>query len=77
MMGWQAIAGVDYQWTEPLSVGLKFRWTDLGNFSGDPVAWDQLRSHASHNKRADMVKYNAMTNDLSFWAMTLSMKYAF
>jgi opacity protein-like surface antigen len=77
VMGWQAIAGVDYQWTEPISVGLKFRWADLDDFSGDPVAWDQLRSHASNNKRNDMVKYNAMTSDLSFWAMTLSMKYAF
>ena len=77
VMGWQAIAGVDYQVTEPMSVGLKFRWADLDDFSGDPVAWDQLRSHASNNKRNDMVKYNASTNDLSFWAMTLSMKYAF
>ncbi len=77
VISWQAIAGVDYQLTEPMSIGLKFRWTDLGDFSGDPVAWDQLRSHASNNKRNDMVKYSAMTNDLTFWAMTLSMKYAF
>ncbi len=77
VLSWQAIAGVDYQLTEPMSIGLKFRWTDLGAFSGDPVAWDQLRSHASHNKRNDMVQYSAMTNDLTFWAMTLSMKYAF
>ena len=46
LFGYQVIAGVDYQVSEPVSIGLKFRWADFGEFE-DGREWDQLRSHDS------------------------------
>ena len=47
LFGYQVLAGVDYQVSEPVSIGLKFRWADFGEFESDPREWDQLRSHES------------------------------
>ena len=49
LFGYQVIAGVDYQVSEPVSIGLKFRWADFGEFE-DGEEWDQLRSHESENR---------------------------
>ena len=32
LFGYQVLAGVDYQVSEPVSIGLKFRWADFGEF---------------------------------------------
>ena len=36
LFGYQVLAGVDYQVSDPVSIGLKFRWADFGEFEGDP-----------------------------------------
>ena len=77
LFGYQVVAGVDYQVSEPVSIGLKFRWTDFGEFEGREQ-WNQLRSHESANMRPeDPVYYKVMTNDIQFWGVSLNMKYQF
>ena len=77
LFGYQVIAGVDYQVSEPVSIGLKFRWADFGEFE-DGREWDQLRSHPSTNLRpGDPVRYIMSTDDIQFWGVSLNMKYQF
>ena len=77
LFGYQVIAGVDYQVSEPVTIGLKFRWADFGEFEGGEE-WDQLRSHESENLRPeDPVRYKVMTDDIQFWGVSLNMKYQF
>ena len=78
LFGYQLIAGVDYQVSEPVSIGLKFRWADFGEFESDPREWDQLRSHESARRPGGArVQYTAMTEDIQFWGVSLNMKYQF
>ena len=78
LFGYQVIAGVDYQVTDPVSIGLKFRWADFGEFESDPREWDQLRSHESaRSPGGARVQYKVMTDDIQFWGVSLNMKYQF
>ena len=78
LFGYQIVAGVDYQVSEPVSIGLKFRWADFGEFESDPREWDQLRSHESARRPGGArVQYTAMTDDIQFWGVSLNMKYQF
>ena len=77
LFGYQIVAGVDYRVSEPVSIGLKFRWADFGEFE-DGREWDQLRSHPSTNLRpGDPVRYIMSTDDIQFWGVSLNMKYQF
>ena len=78
LFGYQVIAGVDYRVSEPVSIGLKFRWADFGEFESDPREWDQLRSHESAiSPGGGRVRYKVMTDDIQFWGVSLNMKYQF
>ncbi len=77
LFGYQVLAGVDYRVSEPVTVGLKFRWADFGEFESDPREGDQLRSHDATNNRGDRVRYNVTTEDIQFWGVSLNMKYQF
>ena len=46
LFGYQALAGVDYQVSEPLTIGLKFRYAMFGEFE-DNSEYTRLRGHAS------------------------------
>ncbi len=82
LLGVQAIAGVDYQMIEPVTVGLKVRWAGFSEFE-DGEEYDALRSHDSTNSsdpadpRSARVRYGISTDDLSFWGVSLNMKYQF
>lgn len=77
LFGYQALAGVDYRVSDPVSIGLKFRWADFGEFK-DEAEWDQLRSHDSARAPGGpRVRYFVMTDDIQFWGLSLNMKYAF
>ena len=77
LFGYQAIAGVDYRVSEPVTIGLKFQWADFGEFE-DGEEWDQLRSHESTVRPGGArVRYTAMTEDIQFWGVSLNMKYQF
>ena len=74
---YQLIAGVDYWVSEPVSLGLKFRWADFGKFE-DEREWNQLRSHDSAIRPGgERIQYKVMTNDIQFWGVSLNMKYQF
>ena len=77
MFGYQALAGVDYQVSDPVSIGLKFRWADFGEFK-DESHYDSLRNHASVAGNPPVpVTYYVRTDDIQFWGVSLNMKYAF
>ena len=78
LFGYQVLAGVDYQVSEPVSIGLKFRWADFGEFESDPTEWNQLRSHDSaRSPGGARVQYKVMTDDIQFWGVSFNMKYQF
>ena len=45
VVGYQVLAGVDYRLSDPVMLGVKFRWADFGEFVSGLTPWDQLRSH--------------------------------
>ena len=72
LFGYQALAGVDYQVSEPLTIGLKFRWADFGGFE-DESEYTELRGHTSVAGKPYYIK----TDDIQFWGVSLNMKYQF
>ena len=77
LFGYQVLAGMDYRVSEPVTIGLKFRWADFGEFESDQTEWDQLRSHNSTNGRGTRIRYAVTTDDIQFWGVSLNMKYQF
>lgn len=82
LFGYQAIAGLDYQLRESVTIGLKFRWAGFSEFE-DGAEYAQLRSHDSTNSRdtndprSARVRYAFTTDDLTFWGLSLNLKYQF
>ena len=77
MVGYQLLAGVDYRLREPVTLGVKLRWADFGEFVSEPTPWDQLRSHESSVGRGEDILYQMTTDDSRFWGVSLSLKYQF
>ena len=77
LFGYQALAGVDYQVSEPLTIGLKFRYADFGEFE-DQSEYTEIRGHASvAGNPPKPVTYYIRTDDIQFWGVSLNMKYQF
>ena len=77
LVGYQVLAGVDYQVSEPVTLGLKFRWADFGTFE-DESEYTRLRGHASvAGNPPRPVTYYIRTDDMQFWGVSLNMKYQF
>ncbi len=77
LFGYQALAGVDYQVSEPLTIGLKFRYAMFGEFE-DESAYTRLRGHASvAGNSLKPATYYIRTDDIQFWGVSLNMKYQF
>ena len=77
LVGYQLLAGVDYRLGEPVTLGVKFRWVDFGEFVSEPIPWNQLRSHESSVGRGETVLYQMTTDASRFWGVSLSLKYRF
>ena len=77
MVGFQLLAGVDYKLRDPVTLGLKFRWADFGEFVSAPTPWSQLRSHESSVGRGEAIRYQITTYDSRFWGVSLRLKYQF
>ena len=77
MAGYQLLAGVDYRIRDPITVGVKLRWADFGEFESQPTPWDQLRSHESSVGRGDTIRYQVTTGDSRFLGISLDLKYRF
>ena len=78
LFGYQALAGVDYQVSEPLTIGLKFRYAMFGEFE-DESQYTKLRGHAPvvGNPPTTPATYYINTDDIQFWGVSLNMKYQF
>ncbi|MCY4131390.1 MAG: outer membrane beta-barrel protein [Nitrospira sp.] len=78
LFGYQALAGVDYQVSEPLTIGLKFRYAMFGEFE-DESQYTRLRGHAPvvGNPPTRPATYYINTDDIQFWGVSLNMKYQF
>ena len=78
LFGYQALAGVDYQVSEPLTIGLKFRYAMFGEFE-DESDYTKLRGHAPlvGNPATQPATYYISTDDIQFWGVSLNMKYQF
>ena len=77
LLGYQALAGVDYRVSDQVSLGVKVRWADFGEFSAGRE-WDQLRSHDSAiGPSGQRVQYEITTDDIQFFGASLSVKYHF
>ena len=77
MAGYQVLGGVDYRLSDPVTLGVKFRWADFGEFASEPRPWNQLRSHESDIGRGEPILYQVTTEDSRFWGVSLSLKYQF
>ena len=84
VFGYQWIAGLDYAWSERVSVGLKFRYGDSFNdFRDGDNAWKPLRGHDSTvgppgNPGYDLpIRYTIQADNLSFFGISLNLKYYF
>ena len=77
LLGYQAVAGLDYQVSDPVTIGLKFRWASFGGFD-DESAYDSLRDHASVAGNPPVsVTYYVKTDEIQLWGISLNMKYHF
>ena len=78
LFGYQALAGVDYQVSEPLTIGLKFRYAMFGEFEDESV-YKRLRGHdpVVGNPPTMPATYYIRTDDIQFWGVSLNMKYQF
>lgn len=81
LFGYQWIAGLDYAWSEQLSVGLKIRYGDsFSDFENGDNAWKSLRGHASTvgTPGANLpIRYAIQADDLNFRGISLNLKYFF
>ena len=75
-ISYQALAGLDRRLSERVTLGIKFRWTILGEFE-DSAEYIQLRSHESSVGRGERIVYDLVLNDLSAAVVTLNLRYAF
>ena len=78
LFGYQALAGVDYQVSEPFTIGLKFRYAMFGEFEDESV-YKRLRGHdpVVGNPPTQPATYYISTDDIQFWGVSLNMKYQF
>ena len=84
LFGYQLIAGLDYALSQEFSVGLKFRYGDaFSDFEDGNKPWKPLRGHASTvgppgTPGANLpVRYAIQADNLSFWGISLNLKYFF
>ena len=73
----QVLAGVEYQLSDPLMLGVRVRWLPARAFASDPTEWTQLRSHESSVGRGEPTVYTVTTDNNQFWGLSLTMRYQF
>lgn len=87
LFGWQLLLGADYAVDERLSAGVRFRYAQFGEFEGDREPWDTLRGHESTvappsrvadiGDRSNTILWQAESDDIEYWGVTLSLRYRF
>lgn len=77
LLGYQAVAGVDYRLGARVTLGFKLRWVGFGEFD-DESKYDSLRGHASVAGNPPVpVTYYVRTGDTGFLAFGLGLKSSF
>jgi len=77
LLGYQAVAGVDYRLGGRVTLGFKLRWVGFGEFD-DESEYDSLRGHASVAGNPPVpVTYYVRTEDIGFLAFGLDMTSRF
>ncbi len=76
LTAYQAMAGVDYALSEPVTIGLRIGWSKFSEFDAEEE-WTQLRSHESSVGRGFDVLYGVATDDLMMIGASLNMMYSF
>lgn len=77
LLGYQAVAGLDYQVGGRVTLGFRLRWVGFGEFDVESV-YDSLRGHASVAGNPPVpVTYYVRTDDIGFLAFSLGMKSRF
>ena len=78
MSAYQVLAGVDFSVNDSVTLGIKARLVEYGDFETGRLLWDQLRSHhSSRSPGGADVTYVMSTGDLSMWGVSYGMKYSF
>ncbi len=78
LFGFQVLFGVDYLLTDAVSLGLKGRWAKYSEFR-DRLIWNPLRGHPPNNRLDGSypVFGEMSTDDLSFFGVSVNLKYHF
>ena len=77
LLGYQAVAGLDYQVGGRVTLGFKLRWVGFGEFD-EESKYDSLRGHASVAGNPPVpVTYYVKTEDIGFLAVSLGMESRF
>ena len=77
LLGYQAVAGLDYEVGGRVTLGFKLRWVGFGEFD-DESEYDHLRGHASVAGNPPVpVTYYVRTDDIGFLAFSLEMTSRF
>ena len=77
LLGYQAVAGLDYQVGGRVTFGFKLRWVAFGEFD-DESEYDSLRGHASVAGNPPVpVAYYVRTEDTGFLAVSFDMRSRF
>ena len=75
---YQLLAGVDFAVGDSVTLGVKARLVEYGDFESGRLLWDQLRSHhSSRGPGGDDVAYVVSTDDPRMWGVSFGMKYSF
>ena len=79
LLGFQVLFGVDYTFTEAISLGLKGLWVHFDTFRGDEVPFGLLRSHGFNLRRdgSEPVSSGIKTYDIEFFGASVTLKYHF
>ena len=77
LLGYQAVAGLDYEVGGRVTLGFKLRWVGFGEFD-DESEYDHLRGHASVAGNPPVpVTYYVRTKNIGFLAFSLDMTSRF
>ncbi len=76
LLGYQAILGAEFGGIGPAGFGVRLRRAAFSTLEGDDE-WVQLRSHESDVGRGERIRYVMTTDDVTFWALTFTIRYEF
>ena len=79
LLGFQVLAGVDYEISDSVSLGVKGRWARFESFEDGGVVWDPLRSHAPNIRLdgSEPVSGFVETDEIEFFGMGVNLKFFF